>query len=103
MKLEENSQFGFMLDQSKCVGCRTCSLSCKDYKNMPVEGGLIFAVYLRLKGEIGQLKKMEVLSKMFLLTTLLFLAIIVLIHLVLKLVLWHVLMAHLNLTMKVVI
>nr|WP_251823899.1 hypothetical protein [Campylobacter jejuni] len=36
MKLEENSQFGFMLDQSKCVGCRTCSLSCKDYKNMPV-------------------------------------------------------------------
>lgn len=23
MKLEENSQFGFMLDQSKCVGCRT--------------------------------------------------------------------------------
>ncbi|MDV6018447.1 hypothetical protein OT413_00995 [Campylobacter jejuni] len=36
MKLEENSQFGVMLDQSKCVGCRTCSLSCKDYKNMPV-------------------------------------------------------------------
>lgn len=36
MKLEENSQFGFMLDQSKCVGCRTCSLSCKDYTNMPV-------------------------------------------------------------------
>ncbi|EEL2611042.1 hypothetical protein [Campylobacter sp. BCW_4341] len=36
IKLEENSQFGFMLDQSKCVDCRTCSLSCKDYKNMPV-------------------------------------------------------------------
>lgn len=35
MKLEENSQFGFMLDQSKCVGCMTCSLSCKDYKNIP--------------------------------------------------------------------
>ncbi len=84
MKLEENSQFGFMLDQSKCVGCRTCSLSCKDYKNMPV--GLIFAVCLRLKGEIGPVKKMEVLSKVFLLTTPLFLAIIVLIHLALKLV-----------------
>lgn len=84
MKLEENSQFGFMLDQSKCVGCRTCSLSCKDYKNMPV--GVNFRRVFETEGEIGQLKKMEVLSKMFLLTTLLFLAIIVLIHLVLKLV-----------------
>nr|WP_251823379.1 hypothetical protein [Campylobacter jejuni] len=84
MKLEENSQFGFILDQSKCVGCRTCSLSCKDYKNMPV--GVNFRRVFETEGEIGQLKKMEVLSKMFLLTTLLFLAIIVLIHLVLKLV-----------------
>lgn len=88
MKLEENSQFGFMLDQSKCVGCRTCSLSCKDYKNMPV--GINFRRVFETKkkggGEIGQLKKMGVLSKVFLLTTLLFLAIIVLIHLVLKLV-----------------
>ncbi|EOJ2098943.1 hypothetical protein ACM1IS_001221 [Campylobacter jejuni] len=89
MKLEENSQFGVMLDQSKCVGCRTCSLSCKDYKNMPV--GVNFRRVFETEkkkggGEIGQLKKMEVLSKMFLLTTLLFLAIIVLIHLVLKLV-----------------
>ncbi|EOH7128909.1 hypothetical protein ACMC23_001095 [Campylobacter jejuni] len=89
MKLEENSQFGVMLDQSKCVGCRTCSLSCKDYKNMPV--GVNFRRVFETEkkkggGGIGQLKKMEVLSKMFLLTTLLFLAIIVLIHLVLKLV-----------------
>ncbi|EOI2823298.1 hypothetical protein ACMHUZ_000398 [Campylobacter jejuni] len=90
MKLEENSQFGVMLDQSKCVGCRTCSLSCKDYKNMPVGVNFrrVFETEKKKKrgGEIGQLKKMEVLSKMFLLTTLLFLAIIVLIHLVLKLV-----------------
>lgn len=86
MKLEENSQFGFMLDQSKCVGCRTCSLSCKDYKNMPV--GINFRRVFETEGggKIGQLKKMGVLSKVFLLTTLLFLAIIVLIHLVLKLV-----------------
>lgn len=86
MKLEENSQFGFMLDQSKCVGCRTCSLSCKDYKNMPV--GINFRRVFETErgGGIGQLKKMGVLSKVFLLTTLLFLAIIVLIHLVLKLV-----------------
>ncbi|WP_250540990.1 hypothetical protein [Campylobacter jejuni] len=90
MKLEENSQFGFMLDQSKCVGCRTCSLSCKDYKNMPVGINFrrVFETEKKKKrgGEIGQLKKMGVLSKVFLLTTLLFLAIIVLIHLVLKLV-----------------
>ncbi|EOI6254624.1 hypothetical protein ACMU7M_000911 [Campylobacter jejuni] len=90
MKLEENSQFGVMLDQSKCVGCRTCSLSCKDYKNMPVGVNFrrVFETEKKKRGggEIGQLKKMEVLSKMFLLTTLLFLAIIVLIHLVLKLV-----------------
>lgn len=90
MKLEENSQFGVMLDQSKCVGCRTCSLSCKDYKNMPVGVNFrrVFETEKKKKrgGGIGQLKKMEVLSKMFLLTTLLFLAIIVLIHLVLKLV-----------------
>ncbi|EPU4734328.1 hypothetical protein ACVXFB_000025 [Campylobacter jejuni] len=88
MKLEENSQFGVMLDQSKCVGCRTCSLSCKDYKNMPVGVNFrrVFETEKKRGGEIGQLKKMEVLSKMFLLTTLLFLAIIVLIHLVLKLV-----------------
>ncbi|EPV5890448.1 hypothetical protein ACV7JU_000569 [Campylobacter jejuni] len=89
MKLEENSQFGVMLDQSKCVGCRTCSLSCKDYKNMPVGVNFrrVFETEKKKRGGgIGQLKKMEVLSKMFLLTTLLFLAIIVLIHLVLKLV-----------------
>lgn len=88
MKLEENSQFGVMLDQSKCVGCRTCSLSCKDYKNMPVGVNFrrVFETEKKRGGGIGQLKKMEVLSKMFLLTTLLFLAIIVLIHLVLKLV-----------------
>lgn len=84
MKLEENSQFGFMLDQSKCVGCRTCSLSCKDYKNMPVGINFrrVFETEKKKKGGgIGQLKKMGVLSKVFLLTTLLFLAIIVLIHL----------------------
>lgn len=88
MKLEENSQFGFMLDQSKCVGCRTCSLSCKDYKNMPVGINFrrVFETEKKGGGGIGQLKKMGVLSKVFLLTTLLFLAIIVLIHLVLKLV-----------------
>lgn len=88
MKLEENSQFGFMLNQSKCVGRRTCSLSCKDYKNMPVGVNFrrVFETKKKGGGGIGPVKKMEVLSKVFLLTTLLFLAIIVLIHLVLKLV-----------------
>ncbi|EOH4473106.1 hypothetical protein ACLRCJ_000209 [Campylobacter jejuni] len=53
MKLEENSQFGFMLDQSKCVGCRTCSLSCKDYKNMPV--GINFRRVFETEGGGGKL------------------------------------------------
>ena len=36
IELHDNSQFGFMIDQSKCVGCRTCQVACKDFKNMPV-------------------------------------------------------------------
>lgn len=79
MKLEENSQFGFMLDQSKCVGCRTCSLSCKDYKDMPV--GVNFRRVFETEGETGLAKTMEAMSKMLLLTTLLYHAITALTHL----------------------
>ncbi len=29
-------QFGFFVDQSKCIGCRTCQMACKDYKHLNV-------------------------------------------------------------------
>lgn len=34
--MEKNKHFGFFLDQTRCVGCRTCQLACKDYKDSPV-------------------------------------------------------------------
>ncbi|MFV0481613.1 MAG: DMSO/selenate family reductase complex B subunit [Campylobacteraceae bacterium] len=34
--MEKNKQFGFFLDQSQCIGCRTCQLTCKDYKDTPI-------------------------------------------------------------------
>jgi anaerobic dimethyl sulfoxide reductase subunit B (iron-sulfur subunit) len=34
--MRKNQQFGFFLDQSKCVGCRTCQLACKDYKDTEI-------------------------------------------------------------------
>ncbi|MCI6989177.1 MAG: dimethylsulfoxide reductase subunit B [Campylobacter sp.] len=35
-KLQKDEQFGFMIDQSRCVGCRTCQMACKDYKDSPI-------------------------------------------------------------------
>lgn len=32
-----NKQYGFYIDSSKCTGCKTCQLSCKDYKNLGVD------------------------------------------------------------------
>ncbi|AFL68200.1 DMSO/selenate family reductase complex B subunit [Sulfurospirillum barnesii] len=34
--MEKNRHFGFYLDQTRCVGCRTCQLACKDYKDTPI-------------------------------------------------------------------
>lgn len=31
------SQKGFYLDDTRCTGCRTCEMACKDYKDLPVE------------------------------------------------------------------
>ena len=31
------TQYGFFYDASRCTGCRTCELACKDYNNLPVE------------------------------------------------------------------
>lgn len=30
-------QYGFMIDTARCTGCKTCQLSCKDYKDLPVD------------------------------------------------------------------
>ncbi|AHJ13566.1 DMSO/selenate family reductase complex B subunit [Sulfurospirillum multivorans] len=34
--MEKNKHFGFYLDQTRCVGCRTCQLACKDYHDSPI-------------------------------------------------------------------
>ena len=31
------TQYGFFFDATRCTGCKTCELSCKDYKNLPVD------------------------------------------------------------------
>lgn len=32
-----SSQYGFYMDLSRCTGCKTCQLACKDYKDLPPE------------------------------------------------------------------
>ena len=29
------TQYGFYFDSTRCTGCRTCEMACKDYKNLP--------------------------------------------------------------------
>ncbi|STD43445.1 DMSO reductase iron-sulfur subunit [Edwardsiella tarda] len=29
------TQYGFYIDSSRCTGCKTCELACKDYKDLP--------------------------------------------------------------------
>jgi anaerobic dimethyl sulfoxide reductase subunit B (iron-sulfur subunit) len=31
------TQYGFFFDNSRCTGCKTCELACKDYYNLPSE------------------------------------------------------------------
>ena len=28
------TQYGFFIDSSRCTGCKTCELACKDFKNL---------------------------------------------------------------------
>ncbi|MCL2750988.1 MAG: 4Fe-4S binding protein, partial [Coriobacteriia bacterium] len=28
------AQLGFFFDNSRCTGCKTCEMSCKDYKDL---------------------------------------------------------------------
>ena len=29
------NQMGFYFDQTRCIGCYTCSVACKDWHNIP--------------------------------------------------------------------
>lgn len=31
------TQYGFYFDSTRCTGCRTCEMACKDYKDLPTE------------------------------------------------------------------
>lgn len=31
------TQYGFFFDSSRCTGCKTCALACKDYKDLSVD------------------------------------------------------------------
>ncbi len=33
--MNENKQYGFYVDTSKCTGCKTCHVACKDRKDLP--------------------------------------------------------------------
>ncbi|QKF83259.1 DMSO/selenate family reductase complex B subunit [Halarcobacter ebronensis] len=46
--MEKNRQFGFYLDQTRCVGCRTCQLACKDYKQSSI--GISFRRVVEYEG-----------------------------------------------------
>ncbi|EKL04714.1 4Fe-4S binding domain protein, partial [Vibrio cholerae HC-17A1] len=32
-----STQYGFYIDSSRCTGCKTCELACKDFKNLSPE------------------------------------------------------------------
>ncbi|GGI87256.1 DMSO/selenate family reductase complex B subunit [Shewanella gelidii] len=34
--MSNNVQYGFYVDASKCTGCKTCQIACKDRKDLPV-------------------------------------------------------------------
>ncbi|WP_031616100.1 4Fe-4S binding protein, partial [Salmonella enterica] len=47
------TQYGFFIDSSRCTGCKTCELACKDYKESLIEdNGVwhqnVFAYYLSI-------------------------------------------------------
>ena len=29
------TQYGFYFDSTRCTGCRTCEMACKDYNDLP--------------------------------------------------------------------
>ncbi len=35
--MEVQQQYGFFIDTEKCTGCKTCHVSCKDRKDLPID------------------------------------------------------------------
>ncbi|CZE45940.1 DMSO/selenate family reductase complex B subunit [Campylobacter geochelonis] len=60
--MKKDEQFGFYLDLNRCIGCRTCQLSCKDYHDsaigvnfrrvFEVEGGSWFDSDKTIKSDV---------------------------------------------------
>ena len=44
----EDVQYGFLFDQRRCTGCKTCEIACKDYHDLP--GDLAFRTILEYAG-----------------------------------------------------
>ena len=42
------TQYGFYFDSTRCTGCRTCEMACKDYKDLPANHR--FPPRVRLRG-----------------------------------------------------
>lgn len=64
-----STQYGFYIDSSRCTGCKTCELACKDFKNLSLRS--ISVVFMNMPVVIGP-SKMVCIRKTFLLTTYLF-------------------------------
>lgn len=45
------TQLGFFVDVSKCSGCKTCAVACKDAHNLPV--GMTSAKFMNTPAETG--------------------------------------------------
>ena len=58
--MEKNKHFGFYLDQTRCVGCRTCQMACKDYKDSPI--GVNFRRVLEYEGGSWIVEKPDMLQ-----------------------------------------
>ena len=50
------TQYGFFFDQSRCTGCRTCTISCKDWYDVPPGPAKWLKVYEYEKGSFPDLR-----------------------------------------------
>ena len=40
------TQYGFFIDSSRCTGCKTCELACKDFKDLGPERVRLLSLHL---------------------------------------------------------
>ena len=53
---EPHPQFGFVLDQRKCIGCHACTVACKSENDVPVGDFRTWVKYTE-EGEFPQVKR----------------------------------------------